>query len=329
MMERVRVYLGFPDRTSLVLWSLTTATCVLLALIRAPLFSEAGMKSFSPPGEAFNLREVRPAFIAHLALIIVWCFLGVLQFLPRVRKSLSFAYHRAAGRVFLLVSVGVAISGLLMATRAFGGPFAGQVGLYALSLSFLIAAVNGYKAIRVKDIPAHRDWMIRLFAYGTSVITLRIFVPLGLLISPRLGLYTTKKCDVIAALIGNNLITLQKFPACGSATEINGDTVVVINGSFETQAHAAASISIGYEFGMLLALLIHASCAEAWIRIRYYKRREVEHEATQVLAEPGAASKSCISKIEATVAVDGGDYEQQQKSYVSASESDAKMISES
>lgn len=199
--------------------------------------------------------------------------------------------------------------------------------MLGLSLSFLIAAVNGYRSIRVKDIPAHRDWMIRLYAYGTSVITLRIFVPLGLLISPRLGLYTTKKCDVIAALIGNNLVTLQKFPACGSATEINGDTVVVINGSFETQAHAAASISIGYEFGMLLALLIHATCAEAWIRTRYYKRREVEHEATQV--EPGAASKSCISKIEATVAVDGGDYEQQQKSYLSASESDAKMISES
>jgi len=149
------------------------------------------MKSFSPPGEAFNLREVRPAFIVHLALIIIWCFLGVLQFVPMVRKSLSFAYHRAAGSIFLCVSVGVAISGLSMATRAFGGTFIGQVGMFVLSLCFLIAAFNGYWSIKVKNIPAHRDWMTRLFAYGTSVITLRIFIPLGLLISPRLGLYTT------------------------------------------------------------------------------------------------------------------------------------------
>jgi len=244
----------------------------------------------------------------------------VLQFVPMVRKSLSFAYHRAAGSIFLCVSVGVAISGLSMATRAFGGTFIGQVGMFVLSLCFLIAAFNGYWSIKVKNIPAHRDWMTRLFAYGTSVITLRIFIPLGLLISPRLGLYTTSKCDLIAALIGN-LLASQKFPACGSPTDIDGDAVVVIHGSFETQAHAAASIQIGYEVGVLLALLIHATCAEAWIRTRYYSRKEVEQEAAR--GEEGVASKN-NSKVEASDVVD--EQQHQQNSFLSSttSTSDAK-----
>ena len=167
--ELVRTQLGFTDLMSTGIWILSACVVSVVALVRTPLFTQTGMATFAPPGEEFALRPVRSNFLAHLALIIPWCFLGVFQFVPSVRKFLSFTYHRVAGRVFLLLSLGVAASGLSMASRAFGGSFVSQVGMAVLFFSFLLSIAFGYLAVRSKDIPSHRDWMIRLFSYGTSV----------------------------------------------------------------------------------------------------------------------------------------------------------------
>jgi len=222
----------------------------------------------APPGEEFALRNSRAAFIAHLALLVPWSIFGSLQFVPTLRKSMSYRYHRFAGHVFLALTVAVAGTGLAMATQAFGGGFVGLVGLFVLSISILFAGLNGYIAIRMKRIPEHRDWMIRLFAYATSVLTLRLFLFLGMLIVTHLGgQSTTTRCDVIESLAKSD--PASALPACQGAS---GDTVVAITASFVSKAGVMAGLRQGYEASTILALFVHASLAELWIRSRYYTR---------------------------------------------------------
>jgi len=285
--ELVRAQLGFTDLVSTGIWILSTCIVLAVALARTPLLTQEGMVSLAPPGEEFALRPVRSSFLAHLALIVPWCFLGVFQFVPSLRKSLSFTYHRVAGRAFLLLSLGVAATGLSMASRAFGGSFVSQVGMAVLFFSFLLSIAFGYFAIRSKDIPSHRDWMIRLFSYGTSVITLRLFMFIGLRIAAALHLWTATQCDVILNLLGHSRTTAA-FPACLSPSgsdSIDPTAVVAIQASFASSANLMAALQIGYDSSILLALLVHATLAELWIRHRYYNRKEetvadsgVEHQ---------------------------------------------------
>eukprot|EP01035_Chromulina_nebulosa_P033902 gene33902-45411_t len=275
--RRLAKFLGFEDRASVLLWIVLAPITCLVAAARSPLLTTWGMQAFGAPGESFRLRDVRVIFIIHLAFIIPWCFIGVLQFVPSIRKSLSFQYHRLAGRIFLFLSVVVAISGLALVTKAFGGTFDGQIGMFTLTVAFLIAAFNGYWSILSKNIPAHRDWMLRLFAYGTSVITLRVFMFIGLQLSPVLGLYTTSKCDVIAALIGDAQ-TLHTFSGCGGNETVDGSKVVIIQGGFASMANVMAGLQIGFQGGVLLALLVHAALVE----IRYGFVRDIIREESSI-----------------------------------------------
>ena len=270
--RRLAKYFGFEDSASVLFWIVLAPTTCLVAAARSPLLTSWGMHAVGAPGESFLLRDVRVIFIIHLAFIIPWCFIGVLQFVPSIRKSLAFQYHRLAGRIFLCLSLVVAVSGLAMVTKAFGGSFVGQIGMFTLSVVFLIAAFNGYWSILSKNIPAHRDWMLRLFAYGTSVITLRVFMFVGLQLSPALGLYTISKCDVIADLIGDSQ-TLHTFSGCGNQT-VDGSKLVIIQGGFTSMANVMAGLQIGFQGGVLLALFVHAALVELWIRERYYTRRK-------------------------------------------------------
>jgi len=224
----------------------------------------------APPGEEFELRGVRGTFIAHVALLVPWSVLATLQFVPRVRKALSYRYHRLAGRVFLILTMAIAVTGLAMASKAFGGGFSGKVGMFVLSLSILLAVSQGFHAIRVKNIPSHRDWMLRLFAYATSVLTLRLFMFLGMQILIRMGgdgRFTTTRCDVIHELAKLNVVSSQ--PGCEGAS---ADTVVVIAASPHSNANIMAGLRMGYESSIVLALFVNASLVELWIRVRYYSK---------------------------------------------------------
>ena len=269
-LDKTTAFLGFGDNISTSLWLFfSLATCGVI-LARSPLLAEWGMKAMAPPGEEFSLRGVRGTFVAHLALLIPWSILGVFQFVPVVRKSLSYRYHRMAGVIFLGLTAAVAATGLAMASNAFGGGFTSQVGMFVLFLSVILAAFNGYRAIRMKNIPAHRDWMIRLFAYAISVLTLRLFMVLGMLIASAIGgQYTTTRCDVAVELLANDVAS--RLPACSGQP---GDTVVSILVSMHSAANAMAGLRLGYEASLVLSLLVHIALAELWIRTRYYTRNQ-------------------------------------------------------
>jgi len=114
----------------------------------------------------------------HILGAATYVLLGTLQFVPRFRRRHR-TWHRRAGRILIVAGLLVAASALWMTLLYAAKPGTGDL-LYVLRLVFgcALAAclILGFTAIRRRDIPAHRAWMIRAYALalgaGTQAFTL-------------------------------------------------------------------------------------------------------------------------------------------------------------
>ncbi len=114
--------------------------------------------------------------VVHVVAAAVFALLGAFQFPARVRRSHR-AWHRRAGRVLVGAGLLVAGSGLWMTLFYVGAPGGDLLWTVRLAVGSAMAAsiVLGFTAIRRRDIPAHRAWMIRAYALavgaGTQIFT--------------------------------------------------------------------------------------------------------------------------------------------------------------
>ncbi|MER8184646.1 DUF2306 domain-containing protein [Kitasatospora sp. NPDC094015] len=118
---------------------------------------------------------VQLAFYAHLAFATVALVTGPAQFSVRLRARAP-RLHRVLGRCYLgCVAVGAAAALVL-------APFntAAVVGFFGFGALAVLWAYTGWRAlaaIRGRDLPAHRAWMIRNFALTYAGVTLRLWLP--------------------------------------------------------------------------------------------------------------------------------------------------------
>jgi uncharacterized membrane protein len=125
-----------------------------------------------------------PTIVAlHVVLGGVYLALAPFQFVKRIR-SRHLGYHRWVGR--MLISIGLVVG----ATALFMGlviPFSGWPERVIIGLFgglFLVALIKGFVHIRAGRVALHREWMIRAFAIGLSIATMRlIFVPTLLIVA--------------------------------------------------------------------------------------------------------------------------------------------------
>lgn len=118
--------------------------------------------------------------VLHIVSASVYSVLGALQFTSGLRRRRR-GWHRAAGRLLVPLGLIVALSGLWM-TQFYPRPEGSGDLLYVFRLLFgsamVFSIVLGMAAIRRRDIPRHRAWMIRGYAIalgaGTQVLTLLI-----------------------------------------------------------------------------------------------------------------------------------------------------------
>ncbi len=129
------------------------------------------------PGELvrFDRRfAVNPlATLMHVLPGGLFLILAPLQFSSRIR-SRYIRFHRWSGRLLVLTAVVSALAGLYFGLLM---PYGGMGELTATLFFgglFLVAVIRGFLAIRRREVPRHREWMIRAFAIGIGISTVRI-----------------------------------------------------------------------------------------------------------------------------------------------------------
>jgi uncharacterized membrane protein len=142
---------------------LTAGTLRLLQLAGGPVVIPADHRF-----DAFPL-----PLVVHIVAAATYALLGILQFVPRFRRSHPI-WHRRVGRISVAAGLIVAISALSLTLFYEAQPGTGDV-LFVLRLAFgsAMAAclVLGVTAVYHGDIAAHRAWMVRAYAIGLAAGT--------------------------------------------------------------------------------------------------------------------------------------------------------------
>lgn len=120
--------------------------------------------------------------LLHILGSVVFCVLGAFQFSPGLRRRYP-DWHRGAGRTLVPCGLAAALAGVWMAhfhppgahpPASFDGPFVYVIRLVAGS-AMAMSLCLGLAALRRRDIPSHRAWMLRGYALGlgagTQVVT--------------------------------------------------------------------------------------------------------------------------------------------------------------
>ena len=112
--------------------------------------------------------------IPGLLFITVW----PLQFSATLRRR-ALGWHRWSGRVAVICGLIIGVSALVMsvAMPAIGG-LTQAVATTLFALLFLFALGKAYWHVLHREIAQHREWMIRAFAIGLAVATIRPIIGL-------------------------------------------------------------------------------------------------------------------------------------------------------
>ena len=126
--------------------------------------------------------------LIHIVPGILFMILGPLQFSSTIRAR-HLRWHRFSGRVFIVCGLVIGISALVM---SFGMPAIGGANQAAATTLFgtifLFALCKAFWHVRRHEIALHREWMIRAFAVGLAVATIRPIIGLFFATSRLSGL---------------------------------------------------------------------------------------------------------------------------------------------
>src|ERR1700730_10959012 len=154
----------------LALIGLAVAVRRSVVLLQRPGAISARYNPATALDRAFDDR--RTLTLLYIVPAMLFMILGPLQFVRRLRAKHP-RIHRWSGRIFLTASAVVGVTGL---TLPFGKTIGGVDEKAAITLFgsfFLIALAKAlWHALR-REFAQHREWMIRGYAIGLAVATIR------------------------------------------------------------------------------------------------------------------------------------------------------------
>ncbi|HVH71215.1 MAG TPA: DUF2306 domain-containing protein, partial [Candidatus Dormibacteraeota bacterium] len=136
----------------------------------------------------------RNLVLTHILPAMLFMVLGPLQFVRRLRSRHP-QVHRWSGRIFLAASAIVGMSGLKLAFGKTVGGVDEKAAIALFGTFFLISLGKAlWHALR-REFAQHREWMIRGYAIGLAVATIR----------PIMGTF------FVAAVIGGHASQPKEF----------------------------------------------------------------------------------------------------------------------
>jgi len=173
--------------TIVIVWIavvILVAVGVFVVVDRATALILSARNAYVPPAGSFEAGFVAHPILTALHIVpgLVFMVLGPLQFVRGIRAR-RLAMHRWSGRIFIISSFLVGLSALILAFDiGFGGP--SEVSATVTFSGILLFAIGkGFWHIRRREVTQHREWMIRAFAVGLAVSTIRPVVGFLLAIS--------------------------------------------------------------------------------------------------------------------------------------------------
>lgn len=164
------------------LWS-TLLVLILVALVAAAIRISIDLPNVIagtvPPDDSYDHRyAVHPILAyAHILPGVIYLMGAPFQLSRRFRAR-HLRLHRRMGRVVLTAGVVSGVFAIVFGTLfAFGGWLEASATVVFGSY-FVVALVAALVAIRTRDVARHRRWMIRAFAIGLAIATIRIWIGL-------------------------------------------------------------------------------------------------------------------------------------------------------
>ncbi|MDP7992195.1 DUF2306 domain-containing protein [Bacillus sp. MHSD_36] len=112
----------------------------------------------------------------HITTSIVALVIGPFTLSAKFRER-NINRHRIVGRIYMVGILLGGVSGLYLSFYATGGLVA-KLGFGLLSVLWLTSAYQALHRVKNKKIKDHRNWMIRNYALTFAAVTLRIWLPL-------------------------------------------------------------------------------------------------------------------------------------------------------
>lgn len=112
----------------------------------------------------------------HITTSIVALVIGPFTLSTKFRER-NINRHRIVGRIYMVGILLGGVSGLYLSFYATGGLVA-KLGFGLLSILWLASAYQALHRVKNKQIKDHRNWMIRNYSLTFGAVTLRIWLPL-------------------------------------------------------------------------------------------------------------------------------------------------------
>jgi len=126
--------------------------------------------------------------MVHITPGLLFVLLAPIQLMRSVRNRRP-KMHRWVGRVVVGAGMIIGVTALVMSPQMAIGGVNETVATELFGTLFLVFLVKGFLAIRRRDVAAHREWMIRAFATGMAVATIRPIM--GIFFATRLLTHLT------------------------------------------------------------------------------------------------------------------------------------------
>ncbi|UOE63101.1 DUF2306 domain-containing protein [Priestia filamentosa] len=112
----------------------------------------------------------------HITTSLVSLIIGPFT-LSKTFREKNLKRHQRLGKVYMVGILFGSLSGFYLACYATGGLIA-ELGFGFLSLLWLQSAYKALRMIRQRNISAHQHWMIRNYSLTFAAVTLRLWLPL-------------------------------------------------------------------------------------------------------------------------------------------------------
>jgi uncharacterized membrane protein len=113
----------------------------------------------------------------HIVTVGIAIVIGWIQFSKRMQTTYV-KWHRTLGKIYVVMALLCAISGFYIGFFATGG-WIPATGFIAMALIYFYTTLQGFLAIKNKQITAHQNYMTYSYAACLAAVTLRIYIPLS------------------------------------------------------------------------------------------------------------------------------------------------------